>query len=113
MLMFPKEKKKKKTVKKTKSIMQEDYSVCYLCGRNGYGDHLEEHHIFYGKGNRDNSEKYGLKVRVCASRCHREGPNSIHKNKLVRKMLEREAQMKFEETHTREEFIQIFGKNYL
>lgn len=90
----------------------QDEKVCYLCGRNGNGDVLESHHIF-NKSERKYSEKYGLKVWLCGNRCHRNGKNAVHKNREVDLKLKRIAQEKFEETHTREEFTQIFGRNYL
>lgn len=93
------------------SIIQEE-KVCYLCGRNGNGDRLESHHCF-GASNRDHSEKYGLKVWLCGERCHRNGKNAVHRCRDTDFMLKRVAQEKFEETHTRDEFIQIFGRNYL
>lgn len=75
---------------------------------------METHHVFEGNPNRNISEKYGLKVHICGIRCHREGEYSAHKNKEVRKRLEKEAQREFERVHgTREDFIRIFGKNYL
>lgn len=74
---------------------------------------LEEHHIFYGTANRKISEKYGLKVWLTPEE-HR-GTNGVHgKNgKLLDKKLKKIAQQKFEETHTREEFINLIGKSYL
>ena len=38
--------------------------VCWLCGANGYSDHLDRHHIFGGPY-RKKSEKYGLVVYLC------------------------------------------------
>lgn len=93
------------------SIIQ-DKKVCYLCGRNGNGDVLESHHCI-GASNRNNSEKYGLKVWLCGDRCHRNGKNAVHRNRKTDLKLKRIAQAKFEETHSREEFVSIFGKNYL
>lgn len=43
-----------------KSIMQEDRTICYFCGRNGSRDPLEEHHVF-GGANRKLSEKRRIK----------------------------------------------------
>lgn len=86
--------------------------ICYLCGRNGYCDTLESHHIF-PSSNRKYSEQYGLKVWLCGERCHRNGKQSVHRNSDVALRLKQDGQRKFEETHTREEFIQIFGRNYL
>lgn len=98
-----------------KSIMQEDKNRCFLCGEYpNYNDGpLENHHIFFGKGNRPISEKFGLTVKLHAFKCHRLGPNSVHKNKLVRRALEEAGQRKFEETHTREEFVKAFSENWL
>jgi hypothetical protein len=99
-----------------KSIMQEEDDICYLCGQeaNYENGHLEEHHVFFGKGNRKKSEKYGLKVNLHAFKCHRLGPGSVHKNKMVRRALEAKAQEKFEEVHgNRELFYKEFGVNRL
>lgn len=99
-----------------KSIMEPadaDYPECYLCHRNGNGDPLEEHHIFEGTGLRSLSEKYGLKVHLCAHRCHKYGPESVHQNIEVRRKLQAEGQRRFEEENPEEDFLAIFGKNYL
>lgn len=74
---------------------------------------LEEHHIFFGTANRKISEKYGLKVWLTTEE-HR-GTYGVHGKygKLLDKQLKKVAQKKFEETHTREEFIKLIGKNYL
>lgn len=93
------------------SIIQ-DEKVCYLCGRNGNGDALESHHCI-GASNRNYSEKYGLKVWLCGERCHRNGKNAAHRCRDTDLMLKRIAQEKFEENHSREDFINIFGRNYL
>lgn len=106
---------KPKRMRPTVSVIQPDKSYCFLCGsRTGHGlDALEEHHCMEGHGKRAMSEKYGLKVYLCGSTCHREGPDSAHKNKEIKDMLHRLAQQKFEESHSREEFVAVFGKNYL
>ncbi len=89
-----------------KSIIQEDKD-CLFCGRTP----TEEHHCF-GGANRKLSEKYGLKVYLCHNH-HNEPPFGVHFNKENMDKIRRIAQRKFEETHTREEFIKIFGRNYL
>lgn len=92
-----------------KSILQEE-KRCYLTGST---TGLQKHHIF-GAFNRDNSEKYGLWVWLRWDRHLADSPHDTpHNSKDVDLMLKRTAQRKFEETHTREEFMQIFGKNYL
>ena len=96
------------------SIVQNNRDKCFLCGgRSNFKDGiLEEHHCFGGP-NRKYSERYGLKVYLHGFACHREGQNAVHKNKASRLFVQGEAQKAFEKTHTREEFMRIFGKNYL
>lgn len=94
-----------------KSIMEHgkaDY--CYLCGRMGY---LEEHHIFGGP-NRKHSEALGLKVHLCPE-CHRDTRKGVHGSEGQGKklQLQQEAQKNFEARYSHEEFIRVFGKNYL
>lgn len=91
-----------------KSILQKS-EKCWACGRR-YG--LERHHVFYGTAYRQMSERYGLTVWLCVE--HHRGNSGVHgKNQELRKRLMRYAQRKFEESHTREEFLRIFGRNRL
>lgn len=87
---------------------------CVLCGRNGNGDPLEEHHIFNGPF-RKKADQYGLTVYLCGIRCHREGPAAAHRCKETMDRLKRYGQRKAmrENGWTVEEFIAVFGKNYL
>ena len=91
---------------------------CWLCGRNGAKDPLDRHHIFPGK-NRKLSEKYGLVVWLCHSRCHLgygpEGRYAAHKNADTRAALSRWGQLKAmaENQWSEEDFIHEFGRNYL
>ena len=89
-----------------KSIMQQD-KRCYLCGRV---TELECHHVMSGP-NRKWSEKYGLTVMLC--REHHTGDTGVHKNRDKADALKRLAQIAFEARHSREEWMQIFRKNYL
>lgn len=92
-----------------KSIIQKNKNHCFICQKEGY---LEDHHIYFGP-NRKISEKYGLKVWLCYE--HHRGTNGVHgKNgNFLNEKLKKEAQRRFEFTHTREEFIQLIGKSYL
>lgn len=87
---------------------------CFLCGRNGNGDPLELHHIF-GGANRWKSDKYGLTVWLCGRRCHRLGEFSAHQNADVMDYLHRYGQQKamLKNNWNIEDFIKVFGKNYL
>lgn len=92
----------------SKSIMQVE-KRCYISGRT---DWLEKHHLYQGS-NRKWSEKYGLWVWLNHF-WHNEPPNGAHHNKNVMDYLHREGQKAFEEVRgTREDFMRIFGRNYL
>lgn len=97
----------------TKSIIQEDSSKCFLCGRNGSGDPLEKHHVFPGNPNRKHSEEDGLFVFICGDRCHRNGKLSAHKSAVTAELLKVEAQKAYEDRHSRAEFMKRYGKSYL
>ena len=92
------------------SILQRDDSKCFICGQIRW---LEWHHVF-GAALKKLSEKYGLMVRLCHF-CHNEPPNGVHQNREIRRKLQAFAQAKAMKTHdlTKEEFIKLFGKNYL
>lgn len=94
-----------------KSIIQnyEEEPWCYACGSTQW---LHSHHCIGGSGRRVMSEKHGLKVILCKE--HHTGKNGVHNgnNELLRNLQEL-AQRKFEETHTREEFIDVFGISFL
>lgn len=97
-----------------KSIIQ-NKKECFLC-RYLYDSenicNLQDHHIFFGTANRRLSEEYGLKAWLCIYH-HTQGIGAVHKNRDYDVILKKMAQKKFEETHTREEFIKVFGKSYL
>lgn len=96
----------------SKSIIQDKKSGrCYLCGAQGAL--LEEHHVF-GGGCRRLSEHYGLKVYLCHP-CHNEPPKGVHFNREEREKLQARVQ-KIAMRHfgwTTEDFIKIFGRNYV
>lgn len=89
-----------------KSIIQ-DEKVCLVCG-TPYG--LHKHHIFFG-GNRQVSEREGFTCWLCAS--HHTGPYGVHFDKDLDTAIKQRCQAKYEETHTRAEFLKLIGKNYL
>ena len=82
--------------------------LCYMCGRSRP---LERHHVFFGP-DRKNSEIFGLWVWLCPY-CHREGPRAVHRDYESNRQLKRIGQQAFERTHTRSEFMRVFGRNYL
>jgi len=81
---------------------------CYVCG-TVYGLHC--HHI-YGGANRKNSEANGFKVWLCGKH-HNLSNAGVHFNRQLDLQLKELCQRQFEETHSREEFMRIIGKNYI
>ena len=93
-----------------KSILQTE-KECYI---TGYTHNLHKHHIFFGNPNRKISEDNGFWVYLTGA-LHNQSNDGVHgKNghELDLK-LKQECQMKYEETHTREEFMKLIGKSYL
>ena len=92
-----------------KSIVQDlDERRCFLCG--SVRD-LELHHIMHGSANRRLATKHQLTCWLC--RTHHAGRFGVHQNADLNRRLQQEAQTAFEKTHTRAEWVNIFGKNYL
>ena len=91
----------------TKSILSNERE-CYVCHTPL---NLHKHHIFFGP-NRQNSEKYGCWVYLCAWH-HNMSNVGVHFNRLLDVELKREAQERFEELHNHEKFMEVFGKNWL
>ncbi len=120
-LKFPKEPTKKKRRQHPPSILQADESYCYLCAYV-YGDfsakRTECHHIFPGTALRRISEENGFKVRLCPM--HHKGDESgdefaVHRpdKNVYSIVIQRECQMEYEKTHTREEWMALMGRSYL
>jgi hypothetical protein len=91
------------------SIVQ-DLSVerCFVCG---CVRELELHHIMHGTANRRLATRYKLTCWLC--RTHHTGRFGVHSNPELNRLLQQEAQRAFERRHTRQDWMNIFGKNYL
>ena len=81
-----------------KSILQEE-KCCWFCLST---QNLEYHHIFFGTANRKISDKH-----------HTGSLNSVHRSVVMDLSLKRACQLKYEQTHSREDFIKLIGRNYL
>ena len=93
------------------SILDGDRNgICYMCNR---GIPTEVHHIYFGAKNRKVSDRHGFIVHLCND-CHR-GTNGVHGKYgyLVDTYLKKSCQLKYEETHTRQEFMDLIGRNYI
>ena len=102
---FFKEPKKKKHRAKNNPKPTAD-SICRYCKNN----YATTHEVYEGTGRRQLSIKYCMKVKL-SMKCHQE----VQQHPLQGKDLElkQEFQLKFEKTHTREEFRKLFTTNYL
>ena len=95
---------------KTYSVLQGYDKKCYMTDRE-YG--LHKHHIYYGRKNREVSDKNGFWVWLIPE-YHNTSELGVHKgNHELDLALKEVCQSAYEETHTREEFRTLIGKSYL
>lgn len=92
-----------------KSILQGDTKRCYITGRT---NNLHLHHIFFGHGLRQISDREGFVVYLIPE-LHNMSNDGVHFNRELDLWLKRACQAKYEETHSREEFIALIGRNYI
>ena len=116
MIGYPKQKQIRRRIKHPSSIMHSKDGTCYLCARldENYRKHrtLEEHHAFPGAFGRRVSEENGLKVYLCPEH-HRTGEAAVHSNHEYLRLIQEDAQRAYEKTHTRAEWMELMGRNYL
>lgn len=91
-----------------KSIISNE-RFCLVCGSPM---NIHKHHIYEGSGRRKLSEQYGCWCYLCA-RHHNMSNQGVHFNKVLDLKLKQQCQKAFEWNHTRDDFIKIFGRNYL
>lgn len=90
------------------SILQ-DGKECYVTKST---NSLHKHHIYAGNGYRKISDQNGFWVWLRAD-WHNMSDYGVHFNKQFDLKLKRICQSKYEETHTRDEFMRLIGRNYL
>lgn len=100
-----------------KSILHDKKDrTCFLCmllhDDDSIKNNLHEHHVIHGWANRRLSEQHGLKVYLCLQH-HEIGPEAVHKNDRLNKMLKAYAQRAFEKKWPEKDFYGIFKKNYI
>lgn len=83
-----------------------DLSHCYVCGR----PYPNLHHMMNG-ANKKKAEQYGLIIPLCIN--HHTGAEGVHTKPEKMLACRQMAQRKFEEEHTRDEWVKIFSKSYL
>jgi hypothetical protein len=93
------------------SILQDDLTHCFLCGRC---DRKLDRHEVIGGTYRNKSKADGLWVMLCHDDCH-EGRHGVHgdaqKARELRQLAQREAMRVY--VWTIDEFRMRYGKNYL
>lgn len=81
---------------------------CALCGAHRSERPMTLHHVYHGKKYRDISDKEGFILTLCEE-CHR----NVHSSRALDKLLQKSMQRAYEEKHSREEFLEIFGRSWL
>ena len=85
-----------------KRLHESEY--CFECDK----PITEEHHLIFGK-NHQNAEDFGLTCRLCPE-CHRR----LHdKDEQMAMRYRKMGQVAFEYKFGHEEFMRVFGRNYL
>lgn len=97
---------KKKSSKLAKLERQRDkelikIGICEFCGK--YSKKLEPHEV-YGGSNRKRSIQHKFVKLIC---------RECHNNEEIINQLRIDVQKEYEKEHTRQEFIDIIGKNYI
>lgn len=93
----------------SKSIMQTE-KECFVSRRT---DNLHKHHIFFGTANREVSEQNGFWIWLTGELHNQDSKKDIHSTPAFNLKIRQLCQAKYEKTHTREEFMQLIGRNYL
>ena len=94
-------------MKRDKSILQEDMTRCYICGKPA----VHIHEVFFGTANRKNSIKWGCYVGLCYE--HHEGNTGAHHDQATNLKLKEDCERAFEEKYGREKFFEVFGKYWI
>ncbi len=103
----------------SKGIVTEYNDYCVFCGKPTEA----QHHLIWGKGNRDKAENDGIKI-PCCNKCHNMGDvlERIHENPMAEKLSKIAGQLAREkhevacgltEEMARSEFRLRFGESYL
>lgn len=88
------------------SKFTKDLEHCFVCGR----PYPQIHHMMNGT-NKKKAEKYGLILPLCLN--HHTGAEGVHSKPEKMLACRQMAQRKFEEEHSRDEWIEEMGKSYL
>lgn len=89
----------------------QEYHKCEICKRTA---ECALHHVYFGKKNRKQSERYGMLAYLCPA-CHEDlhTHRTVINGKDFDQLLKAHYQRKFERVWDRQEFIKAYGMNYL
>lgn len=90
------------------SLITTDMRHCFKCGTT---QNIHIHHVMHGC-HRKNADRYGLIVPLCAKH-HNASNEGVHFDHAFDEELKRYAQTKFELIYGHEEWMRVFGRNYL
>lgn len=90
------------------SILQSERE-CFVTGRTGP---LHKHHIYFGDPCRRISEENGFWVWLVPE-LHNLSNRGVHFDHEFDLYLKKTCQAKYEETHSRQEFMDLIGRSYL
>lgn len=91
------------------SILQEDTSYCFRCGRS---DRKLDRHEPHGGAFRKKSKRYGMWLMLCHEPCHLSiAHREASENLRLKKIAQRRAMQVY--NWTIQDFIREFGKNYI
>lgn len=94
--------------KKRFSILTTDMEHCYVCVKEKIIRKKNHTHEIFGGRNRQVSIKHGFTIPIC-KRHHDRTEADMNFDKELKK----ECQRKYEEDHTRDEFLALIDQNYL
>lgn len=84
---------------------------CWVAGCKEW--QREQHHVFFGTGQKKISDKYGFYAYLCPNH-HRGQPDGVHGgNKELNLTLKRHCQREFEKEYLHSDFMKEIGRNYL
>lgn len=107
----PKKKHKQTKKKKVQTPRPEGKYQCCGCDCEHY---LSIHHVYYSRGHRDISSKYGCVEWLCW-KCHQssEGIHGTYSDGKLDKELKQKHQLRLLEDMSVEEFIKLFNRSYI
>lgn len=90
------------------SLITTDLRHCWKCGTP---NNIHIHHMMHGSY-RKLADKYGLIIPLCA-RHHNMSNEGVHFDHAFDEEVKKLAQTKFELIYGHEEWMRVFGRNYL